>query len=209
MPKSQVFISYSRRDGRNFAGWLRQQLEGAGLAIWQDVISETPGEDWWLNITQAIDGAAVMVLVFTEGALRSQVVADEWLYARRVGTPIVPVVLSDDIFRRRNPDGTPIVPRWLDRLDALVLDENGPDFALHWERLLAILLHPPSRHPVPFTAPRLPDQYVPRTMQEVQIMARILGRDGLTPLPGRTALIGAPGFGKSTLAQAVAGDRRQ
>ncbi len=75
LQQASVFISYSRGDGREFAHALRQKLEAEGFSIWQDVVSETAGEGWWQNIVEAIEGSAVMLLIFTEGALRSQVCA--------------------------------------------------------------------------------------------------------------------------------------
>jgi len=201
--KPLVFISYSRKDGREFAHDLRTKLEAEGVSIWQDVVSETAGEGWWQNIVEAIEGSAVMILIFTEGALRSQVVRDEWLHARKIGTAILPVVPEHRLLSKLDERGEHLVPRWLERLDLLILDPAFPDYTAHWQRLLAFVRTPPPRRPVPFTVPALPGEFVHRAGLEQRILARLVEEEGFSPLAGVRALIGEGGFGKSTLAQAA------
>lgn len=200
---TNTFISYARRDGREFAHTLREKLEGEGFPIWQDVVSEIPGEGWWPNILAAIEGSSVMVLVFTKAALQSHVVRDEWLHARKIGTFIVPVIPHEEYFRALGEEGHALIPRWLDQRHVLVLDEKAADYHKHWQRLLQILRDPPPRKPVPFAVPCLPDEFVHRHDVERRILDRLLDDDGLSPRAGRTALVGTGGFGKTTLAQAV------
>ena len=40
------------------------------IKLWQDVISLHPGKDWWLQITDALEHVAYMVLVATPKYLR-------------------------------------------------------------------------------------------------------------------------------------------
>ena len=191
-----VFISYARKDGREFAHSLREKLEAVDeFTIWQDVVSETTGEDWWLNIIKAIEAADTMILIITEGALNSNVVNDEWIYARKTGTAIVPVVLDDAIFKTNK------LPRWLNRLDLLILDEKHPDYAPMWERFLRTL-HSPNKRVIPFNVPSLPDEWVSRSAVESAILEALI-EDGFSPKTARIALIGEGGFGKSTIAQTI------
>lgn len=201
--ETPVFISYSRKDGRDFAHALRAKLEVEGFTIWHDVISETPGEGWWQNIVEAIENSAVMVLIFTEGALRSQVVRDEWLHARKAGTAILPVMQEQGLLSQLDDRGEQLVPPWLDRLHLVILDPLSRDYEQHWQRLLGFLYNPPPRRPVPFTVPPLPDEFVHRDEHERLMLKRLVADDGLSPRPGRKALIGEGGFGKTTLVQAV------
>lgn len=167
------------------------------------MVSETPGEGWWQNIVKAIEGSAVMILIFTEGALRSQVVRDEWMHARKVGTAILPVVAEQGLLSKLDEHGQKLIPRWLSRLDLLILDPGFADYAAHWGRLLGFVRNPPPRRPVPFTVPALPGEFVHRPDLEQRLLARLVEADGFSPLAGVKALIGEGGFGKSTLAQAV------
>jgi len=63
--KRSVFISYARRDGREFAAELRAELAPA-FTIWQDVVALQGGEGWWEQIKAAIEGVDTLVLVITE-----------------------------------------------------------------------------------------------------------------------------------------------
>jgi len=80
---STVLISYAHRDGAPFAAWLwkRLQKEHPEIALWQGVISDRAGRDWWLQITEALDHVEYMVLVVAPAATRSK------LSARNGGTP--------------------------------------------------------------------------------------------------------------------------
>jgi hypothetical protein len=64
---SGVFISYARSDGADHAARLRRRLEKEHplIKLWQDVISLHPGKGWWLQITDALEHVAYMVLVAT------------------------------------------------------------------------------------------------------------------------------------------------
>ncbi|MGO9270054.1 MAG: toll/interleukin-1 receptor domain-containing protein [Terriglobia bacterium] len=65
---ARVFISYARSDGAEYATRLRKRLqsEHPKITLWQDVISERAGHDWWLQITEALDHVETMVLVLRD-----------------------------------------------------------------------------------------------------------------------------------------------
>lgn len=49
-----MFISYSRKDGTEFAARLRADLSARSLSVWQDSASLEGGRDWWSQIEEAI-----------------------------------------------------------------------------------------------------------------------------------------------------------
>jgi WD40 repeat protein len=195
-----IFVSYARGDGRALAGELRQELESSGFRLWQDVVDMQAGETWWLQITAAIEGSAVMVVLLTEAALSSPVVRDELSHARRVGTHAIPVV--------RNAELLDQAPEWITRLDVVILDERHPDHEVSRQRLYRQLHDPPPRRPRPFSAPNLPLYFVPRPRELDRLVARLLGPERRNPVAITTALQGGGGFGKTTLAIALCHDQR-
>jgi NB-ARC domain/TIR domain len=196
---SQVtaFISYARKDGIECGRRMREWLTGQGISVWQDVVSMGGGEDWWQQIAEAIEGVRAMVLVITPTAMHSPVVRREWIHARQVGTQILPVTFDVDIFR-----SAAIPPRWLSRTGCFVFADGDPDLEATQARLLSQLLTPSSRRPVPFMAPPLPSHFVSRLKQQELLIRRLIDERG-DPRSASVALHGAPGFGKTTLAQAL------
>ncbi|MBK8030073.1 MAG: toll/interleukin-1 receptor domain-containing protein [Chloroflexi bacterium] len=86
-----VFISYSRKDGADFAAKLRSKLEVAGVPVDQDHVLLEGGSDWWLQLEAAIKRARFLVLLMTPAAMRSEFVKKEWRLARQEGVCVYPV----------------------------------------------------------------------------------------------------------------------
>ncbi len=118
-PSGRTFISYSRKDGAEFAGWLRALLEERDLSIWQDVVALEGGRDWWSQIEDALrsKGLQHFVLVVTPAALESPHVRREIRLARQEGKTVCPV---------RGPDLSDLgaLPRWLGQVYDLALTEH-------------------------------------------------------------------------------------
>ena len=169
-----IFISYAREDGGEFAGTLHQRLAALGFAIWRDTASMRGGEKWWLQITKAIEGAAAMLLVLTNAALRSPTVRKEWVHARSTGTKILPVTREPRIFE--------IAPRWVREVDVFVL-APGPNEEATWDRLLADIKSEHLREPIPFMVPPLPDHLTRRRLLEEELFGRLLDDTGSSPRP--------------------------
>ena len=193
-----TFISYARSDGRTLARILREKLVAHGLNVWQDVVDMEGGEKWWLQIAEAIEGSAVMVLVLTEAALRSSVVHDEWRLARTVGTHIMPVAQDEQVLSA--------APKWIREVDVFILDEFHPDYDTAWQRFLKQLTDPPERKPRPFTAPNLPRNFVPRPRELGRIIANLLDSKKQDSVAIPITLQGSGGFGKTALAIAACHD---
>jgi predicted nucleotide-binding protein len=77
MPKPRVFISYSRKDGEQFAKELREKLEVEKIPLWQDRVGMEGGRDWLLQIVEALDKVEFMVLVMTPEAMQSPIIQKE------------------------------------------------------------------------------------------------------------------------------------
>ncbi|WP_280151421.1 NB-ARC domain-containing protein [Piscinibacter sp. XHJ-5] len=192
-PRLGVFISYARVDGTQLAERLRQAFMDAGLSVWQDIPEIEVGDDWWLQIRQALDRVEYLVLVMTEGALASEVVRRECQYARQQGVAVCPVTAGTMQFAGA-------VPRWLR--------------SLHWhagenlQRLIAELNRSPKVRRVPFMAEAVPVDYVHRTTEYEQLVRLLIEPQRHEPVAITAALRGAGGYGKTTLARAICHDPR-
>lgn len=161
MTPPTIFISYSRQN-RTFARALYEKLEGLGFTLWRDLHDLEPGEDWWQQIQDAIQGSETMVLCLSVPALRSDIVTKEWHYARQVGTRVIPV-LAGEVFQ--HPDvvsGEVTIPRWMKRADWLDFRPGVPEADLNEQRFLNALKIPYMPHKVPFMVEDLPAHFVAR-----------------------------------------------
>ena len=193
----RIFISYSRRDGADFAADLRAELEAAGFTLWHDVIQMEGGRDWWQQITHALDHVEYMILVATPAALQSKVVRKEWRYARQQGACVYPVMLPD---KSLHPDfGT--MPRWMKK--AHFYDYGVPE---QRRKLLADLQGSCDAPRQPFMATDMPDDFVMRSREFEALAGRLVNRAKGEPVAITTALRGAGGYGKTTLACALCHD---
>lgn len=189
--RSGVFISYARRDGAKFASELRERLEAEGVPLWQDRGGLAGGQDWWLQITDALDHVEFMALVLTPGALRSEIVRKEWRYARQQGVCVYPV-LGD-----RGLDISTL-PRWLREVHIFDLSD-----AQEWKRFLNDLSTRCQAPRVPFMVEDLPESFVPRPGEIQEIVDLLRDSRSEEPIAATVVLSGAGGFGKTTLARAV------
>lgn len=87
---AHVFISYKRED-RDFAFLVRNEIEKAGYGVWIDDRLEA-GESWIRRIEDALSSAFALVLVLTPQAQSSQYVTYEWSFALGIGIPVFPIL---------------------------------------------------------------------------------------------------------------------
>jgi hypothetical protein len=186
------FISYSRKDGADFARNRRRELELAGFSIWQDLIALESGPHWWSQIEEALrsKGLEHFVLVLTPGALQSEVVKREIRLARQEGKT-VSVVRGPGI-----PDDFDAVPRWVGHVYFL-------DFHEQREVFLNKLKQAGKTNRVPMMAPESPADFVKRPREFGPLKAKLLDAKG-DAVAITAALKGAGGYGKTTLAKALA-----
>ena len=108
--KRDIFISYSRAN-TDFARDLYAKLRKLGFTLWRDRNDMIGGENWWRQIQEAIENVDTMILVLSPKALESRVVSEEWHYARRHGTRVIPVLAE--------PINFETAPRWVKKADVM------------------------------------------------------------------------------------------
>lgn len=197
--RTTVFISYSRANAV-FARHLYDELKSNGFILWRDRSEMESGENWWEQIKEAIRESQTLILCLSPEALRSEVVTAEWRYARRVGTQVIPIVAEAVNFAD--------VPHWMGKRDWLDLRPNAGERDQAWKRLITQLSFPVKAKTVPFTAPELPAHFVQRPVEFEQLVSLLLDERRSNPVAITTALQGAGGFGKTTLAIALCHDDR-
>lgn len=190
----RVFISYSRRDGKDVAAGLRRRLGECGFSLWQDLADEDGGKAWWRQITDAIDHVEYLVLVVTTAALESNVVRDEWRYARQRGVCVVPVQGQPDLDFSR-------LPGWMRSVH--FVDLQVPE---QWTRMVRTLEGPCQARRVPMMADPPPDDFVARPVEFAELRGRLLDPSTREPVAITATLRGAGGYGKTTLARALCDD---
>src|SRR5260370_30456342 len=89
-----VFISHAAND-KPFADRICAKLESRGIRCWIAPRDIRPGMSWGSAIIEAIDGARVMLLVFSSRANRSPQVSREVERAVSKNLVVVPVRVED------------------------------------------------------------------------------------------------------------------
>ncbi|HEV3040948.1 MAG TPA: NB-ARC domain-containing protein [Candidatus Angelobacter sp.] len=200
--RPRVFISYCRSDGLRFACDLRIRLQEQHpeIPLWQDVISEQGGRNWWIQITEALDVVEFMVLVMTADALKSETVRKEWRYARQRGVCVYPVIGSQGLDFAG-------LPSW-------IRDQHFYDLDLQWEKFVNDLNVRCETPRVPFMVADLPEHFVDRPKEFNQLIEYLSDRgekkpkELKEPVAITAALQGAGGFGKTTIARALCHSER-
>jgi hypothetical protein len=192
-PSDRVFISYSRKDGAEFAHDLRKRLLGENLSVWQDLVTLEGGRDWWSQIEEALKSKAVQhfVLIVTPAALASSVVRREIRLARQEGKTVCPV---------KGPGLADLaqLPRRLGQIYDLDLKE-------HFTTLKRVLEDQSRQKRVAMMAPEPPADFVQRPAEFGALKRQLLDAKG-DAVAITAALRGAGGYGKTTLAKALAHD---
>lgn len=189
----RAFISYARADGEVFAASLRGRLhaEQPEVTLWQDRSHLEGGVGWWRQIAEALDRVEILIMVMTPAVIDSAVALKEWRYARQKGVRIFPVLGCD-------PDRFDFdrLPNWMRKVHCYDLDRE-------WETFVGHLHTAPRQSRVPFMAPDLHGDFIDRPTEYDALLSMLLDRTRLNPVAITTALQGAGGFGKTTLAAAV------
>jgi WD40 repeat protein len=193
MSDKRIFISYSTKDGAVVAATLRTELEAANHSVWQDIIALEGGRDWWSQIENALKSKALQhfVLIVTPGSLASPVVRREIRLARQEGKTVSPV---------RGPGLANLAdaPRWLGQVYDL-------DRVEHRRTLMRVLEGLSVQKRVPMMAPEPPVDFVQRPVEFEALKRKLLDAKG-DSVAITAALRGAGGYGKTTLAKALAHD---
>lgn len=128
-----VFISYARSDGSAFAERVHRELAARGFAVWRDVRSIDPYQDFSIQIEEGIRAAGWVVVCLTPSIAEraDSFVRREVMYARIRRRPIIPLLfpgaelntlvadltaITFTVNGRPEPDFEGGVPRLLERL---------------------------------------------------------------------------------------------
>ena len=193
--KHGAFISYARRDGKAFATALRERLakEAPEIRVWQDLVEIEGGTGWWRQIEEALERVEFLVIVMTGAVLDSEVTRREWRAARQQGVCVYPVKGPGFDFADSR------LSRWMKKAHIYDLD-------VQWETFVAHLRRGCQATRVPFMVPDIPANFVARPAEFGQLRSLLLDPAGRDPIAITTALRGAGGFGKTTLACALCHD---
>ena len=193
-----AFISYARQDGEATARAIQSRLaaDAPDIPAWLDRLELEGGIGWWKQIEQQLDRAEFLILVMTPAAMRSENTRREWRSARQRGVCVYPI--------KGVPDPAldyASLPGWMRKT-------HFYDPAFEWENLIAHLRRGCEVARVPFMAPPLPGGFIERARETDALIALLRGGEPAGPVAITTALRGAGGFGKTTLAAAVCHDDR-
>jgi TIR domain len=193
--KPSVFLSYARNDGEEFATHLRKRLKTeAEIRLWQDRAEMEGGVGWWNQIEEALDRVRFLVIVMTPAAITSEMTRKEWRYARQRGVNVYPV--------KGRPDAEldyASLPNWVRKAHFFDLDRE-------WETFVNYLKSDRQPARVSFMAPDFPEGFVQRPREFKQLIAELVNEKRECPIAITTALQGAGGYGKTTLAVALCHD---
>jgi hypothetical protein len=193
----RIFISYSRSD-EAFAESLESRLRALDrFDVRRDRRALEAGEDWWRQLQEEIAAADTFLLCISEASLKSDNVRREWEYAKSVGTRILPIAAASITYTK--------LPRWLSRVHIPDLREEAAGYAESWQGLLDTLGKPYEPRRAVFMGDAPPPHFVERPTEFDAIKRGLI--DEKVPMFGITGVVGGGGFGKTTLAQALAHDR--
>lgn len=196
----QIFISYARKDGAEFASRLFRELQSTGHAPWLDEEHLKAGMNWGKDIEQAINECDFLLAILTRAYAASEVCRAEHMRALRMGKSVIPLLVDPDANR----------PLQLEHL----MYRDFTDVARHQESFRGLIsdfeeqnyLPLPAKFQSTFVnAPPLPPGYVPRPEQMDELRHAVIG-DGDRRHVALTALRGMGGVGKSVLASALCRD---
>ncbi|PJF21998.1 MAG: hypothetical protein CUN56_08250 [Phototrophicales bacterium] len=86
-----IFISYSRCD-ELFAFELAIRLNDYGIQTWLDSIHVREQQDWYEEVTRALNRAGLMLAVFSPEALEDRDVTNEWARFMASGKLLIPII---------------------------------------------------------------------------------------------------------------------
>lgn len=89
-----VFVSYSSKD-REFVHSLMMRLIAIGIDVWFDKYEILAGENWSDAITNALNNAEAMLVIFSKNYVSSEYTQAELLYAHENDIKIVPVIYGE------------------------------------------------------------------------------------------------------------------
>jgi HEAT repeat protein len=90
----QVFISYARADGGDYASSIIRQLQKNDFKHWIDSDKIGIGDEWLERIDDALRTSFALILIITPEALKSKHVTYEWIFALGRGIKVFPLLFQ-------------------------------------------------------------------------------------------------------------------
>ena len=94
--RGKLFISYGRKDTRDFAMQLRSDLLATGHEVWMDLEEIPGGGNWSEQLEVAIDDCDITLALLSHASLNSQWCRAEQLRSIRKGKQIIPILVQSD-----------------------------------------------------------------------------------------------------------------
>jgi hypothetical protein len=193
-----IFISYSRSDGRDFAETFQRRLIAEGIHAWRD-LKNVGGGDIRPQVLPEIEGATpVRTDPLPPGAQvgvdQARVVACAAPWQR--ASP----VLADPTLTRAD------LPAWMRREEVFDIDPARDRDQERWRSLVLGLRGDGRAKRTPYMQGDLSADFVPRPDEYQPLKAAVLAEAPNRTVALTTALLGAGGYGKTTLANALCRD---
>ena len=151
------------------------------------------------QVLRAIEDAKHLVLILSRRALTSDWIKREWSHARMVGKRASPVLADPDLKRAD-------LPPWMRREEVFDIDPERDRGEERWKALVLVLRGDGRTKRVPHMPGDLPADFVPRPAEYAALKAAVLAAAPERAVALTTALRGAGGYGKTTLANALCRD---
>ncbi len=148
---------------------------------------------------RAIEGATQLVLILSRRALVSEWIKREWSHARLHGKRVSPV-LADPTLTRAD------LPAWMRREEVFDIDPARDRDNERWKSLVLGLRGDGRARRTPYMQGDLSTDFVPRPEEYRPLKAAVLAETPNRTVALTTALLGAGGYGKTTLANALCRD---
>ena len=144
MLKQRVFISYARENAP-LAVQLARDLKANTAEVWLDQLEIRAGQNWPAEVSKALTGCSVFLVLLSPSAIRSAVVNNEIVFAHDEGKAMIPILLGLD------PRDIPLLLRGLNYLD---FSDSEHKYQAYFQDLLSALdvriAHPcPGQVPIP------------------------------------------------------------
>jgi WD40 repeat protein len=198
---TNVFISYSHKDGAQLAQRLEKDLKAKNLNVWLDRHRLSGGASWSDEIEHALDNSDVVLALLTSGSYASDICRAEQLRSLRKRKQVIPLLAQSGaepplyLETKQYRDFTG-ARSYSAQLRLLLADiTNGKNSASLKDQFRVTHV----------TAPPLPRNYIERTESLLNLRNAVI-KDDPGPSIAITALRGMGGIGKTILAQALGHD---
>lgn len=154
--EQQIFLSYSS-SSKSAVKELVGDLQDLGHRVWFDQ-ELNGGQDWWDQICTSIEKCKFFILAVDPKSLNSEACEKEWVYAQKLGKPVLAVQITK----------TPSIPASLRpaaMVDYVVQDHSSGI------RLASVIAKMPSANPVTefvHKRPEIPLSYLNRIIRRIE-----------------------------------------